>query len=90
MQVDRTHTPWVIVAVHAPFYHTYLGHYKEVECMRQAYEPLLVRHQVDIVLSGHVHAYERTRPVVNYQVSCALLGMRQLVVLCDKGACALI
>jgi hypothetical protein len=58
----------VLVAVHAPFYHTYLGHYKEVECMRQAYEPLLVRHQVDLVLSGHVHAYERTKPVVNYQV----------------------
>jgi hypothetical protein len=36
--------------------------------MRQAYEPLLVRHQVDVVLSGHVHAYERTKPVVNYQV----------------------
>lgn len=67
-QVDRASTPWVIVAVHAPFYHTYLGHYKEAECMRQAYEPLLVEHGVDIVLSGHVHAYERTKPLVNYQV----------------------
>jgi UDP-2,3-diacylglucosamine pyrophosphatase LpxH len=64
-QVDRVHTPWVI---NAPWYHTYAGHYKEVECMRQAYEPLLVKHQVDLVVSGHVHAYERTRPVVNYQV----------------------
>lgn len=67
-QVDRASTPWLIVAVHAPFYHTYLGHYKEAECMRQAYEPLLVEHGVDIVLSGHVHAYERTKPLVNYQV----------------------
>lgn len=61
-------TPWVLVAIHAPWYHTYKGHYKEVECMRQAYEPLLVAHQVDLVLSGHVHAYERSKPVVSYQV----------------------
>jgi hypothetical protein len=27
-----------------------------------------VRHQVDLVLSGHVHAYERSKPVVNYKV----------------------
>jgi len=62
-------TPWVLVAIHAPWYHTYKGHYKEVECMRQAYEPLLVAHQVDLVLSGHVHAYERTKPVMSYDVS---------------------
>ena len=55
-QLDRVKTPWVVVAIHAPFYHTYAGHYKEVECMRQSYEPLFVRHGVDLVLSGHVHA----------------------------------
>jgi hypothetical protein len=26
-------------------------------------EALLLRHGVDLVLSGHVHAYERTHPV---------------------------
>jgi hypothetical protein len=36
--------------------------------MRQAYEPLLVKYQVDLVMSGHVHSYERTKPLVNYQV----------------------
>lgn len=56
------------MSVHAPFYHTYQGHFKEVECMRQAYEPLLVKYQVDLVMSGHVHSYERTKPLVNYQV----------------------
>jgi hypothetical protein len=24
-QIDRTKTPWVIVALHAPWYHTYAG-----------------------------------------------------------------
>jgi hypothetical protein len=43
-------------------------HFKEVECFRQSYEPLLVQHGVDIVLNGHVHAYERIKPVVNYKV----------------------
>lgn len=68
LQLDRTKTPWVIVAIHAPWYHTYAGHYKEVECMRQRYESLFAQYQVDLVLSGHVHAYERIRPVINYQV----------------------
>lgn len=48
--------------------HTCAGHYKEVECFRQSYEPLLVDYQVDLVMSGHVHAYERTKPVVEYKV----------------------
>jgi hypothetical protein len=46
-------------------------HYKEPGCFRAAYEPLLVRHGVDIVMSGHVHAYERTKPLNDYQV-CTL------------------
>ena len=28
--------------------------------MRQAYEPLFLKYGVDVVLSGHVHAYERS------------------------------
>jgi hypothetical protein len=34
-RVDRTRTPWLIVAFHAPVYNTYTAHYKENECMRQ-------------------------------------------------------
>jgi hypothetical protein len=42
--------------------------------MRQAYEPLFVKYQVDLVMSGHVHSYERTKPLVNYQVRNRQLG----------------
>jgi hypothetical protein len=31
--------------MHAPWYHTYRGHFKEVECMRQAYEHLFTQHR---------------------------------------------
>ncbi|KAF8059726.1 PAP15 [Scenedesmus sp. PABB004] len=38
------------------------------------YEPLLLEGNVDIVLLGHVHAYERTKPLADFQV--------------DRGGCA--
>jgi hypothetical protein len=72
--VDRRRTPWLVVNWHAPVYNTYSSHFKENECFRQAYEPLLLQHSVDILFFGHVHAYERTKPVRDYQV--------------DNGGCA--
>ncbi|KAF8059725.1 PAP15 [Scenedesmus sp. PABB004] len=66
--VNRTATPWVIVSLHAPWYNTYTEHFKENECMRQVYEPLLLEASVDIVLLGHVHAYERIKPLADFQV----------------------
>lgn len=67
-KVDRTKTPWLIVNWHAPWYHSYSAHYLENECMRQSYEPLLYSYGVDLVFNGHIHAYERTKPVKNYTV----------------------
>jgi len=61
--VDRTRTPWLIVMMHAPWYNSNIGHRGEAELMRQDMEALLYSHSVDLVLSGHVHAYERVRPV---------------------------
>ena len=34
--------------------------------MRRRYEPLWNMYGVDLLLFGHVHAYERTNPVANY------------------------
>ncbi|KAI8477256.1 MAG: Metallo-dependent phosphatase-like protein [Monoraphidium minutum] len=67
-RVDRGRTPWLVVVTHAPWYTSYAGHYKENECMRAAYEPLLVAHGVDVMLFGHIHSYERTKPIVNYEM----------------------
>jgi hypothetical protein len=64
--VDRTLTPWIIAINHNPWYHTYSTHYKENECQRFAFEPILYAYGVDIMLNGHVHSYERSNPVYNY------------------------
>jgi acid phosphatase type 7 len=63
--VDRTITPWIIVTFHSPLYTTFLGHYQESEEVRMklAMEPLLVQYHVNLVVSGHDHAYMRTVPM---------------------------
>ena len=45
---------------------SYEASFKQVECMRLTYEPLLYKYGADLVLNGHVHAYERSKPVYNY------------------------
>jgi Icc-related predicted phosphoesterase len=50
----------VVVIVHAPPYHTYFHHYKEMECFMDQLEDEFFAFGVDLVLSGHIHAYERT------------------------------
>ncbi|CAN1255823.1 Purple acid phosphatase 2 [Linum perenne] len=64
-KVNRTETPWLIVMVHSPWYNSYNYHYMEGETMRVMYEPWLVDAKVDLVLSGHVHAYERSERISN-------------------------
>ncbi|KAF5193406.1 Purple acid phosphatase [Thalictrum thalictroides] len=64
--VERAVTPWLVASWHPPWYGTYKAHYREAECMRVEMEELLYSYGVDIVFSGHVHAYERTNRVYNY------------------------
>ena len=58
-RVDRRATPWLVVQLHAPWYNTNAAHAGEGEAMRKAMERLLYEARVDVVFSGHVHAYER-------------------------------
>jgi acid phosphatase type 7 len=62
-RINRDRTPWVLVMMHTPWYSTNVIHWREGELMRRVMESLLYSHGVDIVLSGHVHSYERTYPV---------------------------
>ncbi|KAB1213725.1 Purple acid phosphatase 23 [Morella rubra] len=65
-QVDRSVTPWLVAAWHPPWYNSYSSHYQEFECMRKEMEVILYKYRVDVVFSGHVHAYERMNKVYNY------------------------
>uniref|UniRef100_A0A0C9QL22 Purple acid phosphatase n=1 Tax=Wollemia nobilis TaxID=56998 RepID=A0A0C9QL22_9CONI len=62
-RVDRMRTPWLIVVFHAPWYNSNLAHQGEGDDMMESMEPLLYDAKVDIVLAGHVHAYERSTRV---------------------------
>ncbi|CAI0435968.1 unnamed protein product [Linum tenue] len=46
----------------------------EGESMRVVFEPFLVQNKVDVVLAGHVHAYERSERISNiaYNVTNSL------------------
>ena len=56
--------------MHTPFYNTFANHGNERETvdMKASMEPLFQRYGVNIVLSGHVHAYMRSRPIYRGQV----------------------
>jgi hypothetical protein len=63
--VNRKVTPWIIIIIHCPWYSSNMDHYGEKQTveMRNYMEPLFYKYNVNIVFSGHVHAYERSHPV---------------------------
>eukprot|EP00933_Yihiella_yeosuensis_P015925 TRINITY_DN13747_c0_g1_i1.p1 TRINITY_DN13747_c0_g1~~TRINITY_DN13747_c0_g1_i1.p1 ORF type:complete len:567 (-),score=115.09 TRINITY_DN13747_c0_g1_i1:246-1946(-) len=63
----RQQQPWVLVAGHRPIYCSVLRPTcsSEAATLRAVLEPFLTRYNVDLYLSAHVHAYERTFPVRN-------------------------
>ncbi|KAK8596240.1 hypothetical protein V6N13_000888 [Hibiscus sabdariffa] len=60
---DPEKTPWLIILMHVPIYNSNDVHFMEGESMRAVFEKWFIRHKVDIVFVGHVHAYERPDPV---------------------------
>ena len=67
--LKETRQPWKIVYFHRPIYSS--SKHGSDERIREDLEPVLVRHEVDLVFSGHDHVYERTVPIrgVTYVVS---------------------
>jgi acid phosphatase type 7 len=56
----RSTAPWKIVYMHRPPYSS--GSHGSDTALRKALEPVLARHQVQLVLAGHDHNYERILP----------------------------
>jgi hypothetical protein len=67
--VDRELTPWLVVHIHRPLYcsESYEGDHAVAKLLRGCLEDLLAASRVDLVFSGHYHAYERTCPVFQGQ-----------------------
>lgn len=68
--VDRSVTPWVLVVLHTPLYNTFAlhRHDEQIFAAKKHLEPILVEHKVNMVFSGHIHAYLRTTNVVMDEV----------------------
>ena len=66
--MDRERTPWLVVLFHVPWYNSNKAHQGEGAGMMAAIEPLLYAAGADIVIAGHVHAYERS--VYNFCSFC--------------------
>jgi len=68
--VDRAVTPWVVAVLHTPIYNTFSLHQHDYQIVaaKQHLEPLLIKHRVNVVFSGHIHAYLRTKTVLNETV----------------------
>lgn len=64
--VNRELTPWVIVAGHRPWYLSFANVSATVcwSC-KDVFEPLLIKYNVDLYLSGHSHFYQRSAPLAN-------------------------
>eukprot|EP01102_Stenamoeba_stenopodia_P018701 TRINITY_DN690_c0_g1_i1.p1 TRINITY_DN690_c0_g1~~TRINITY_DN690_c0_g1_i1.p1 ORF type:complete len:567 (+),score=113.94 TRINITY_DN690_c0_g1_i1:106-1806(+) len=59
--VSRDVTPWLVFSGHRPMYTTSTTSEQPFEAaLRESYEPLFQKYDVDVALWGHVHAYERS------------------------------
>ena len=70
--------PWRVVCLHHPVYSS--GRHGSTQLLVDELAPVLAEHEVDLVLSGHDHHYERTVPIdgVTYVISgagCKLTGV---------------
>ena len=59
--INRTLTPWVIFTGHRPMYYDNNG----PDAPFDAFESLLMKYEVDLVLWGHIHIAQATYPVYN-------------------------
>jgi hypothetical protein len=63
--VDRSVTPWVIFNIHRPVYCSSTSAAGDDAKFQAALESLFLTYHVDVVITGHVHCYERVHPVQN-------------------------
>ncbi len=70
-KVDRSSTPWVLVTIHVPIYNTFSRHPHDLQIFaaKEHLEPLFVQYHVNVVFTGHIHAYQRTANVAMNEIT---------------------
>eukprot|EP01083_Nonionella_stella_P235024 826877_1 len=60
--VNKTVTPWIILSIHRPLYvsQDYPSDLVVATHLIDELEPMLYKYNVDLVLTGHFHSYQRT------------------------------
>lgn len=89
--VDRKKTPWIVLYTHRPIYHTSRHHKtcsKEGDwygCeVRRLYQNLYEQYKVNLVIAGHAHHYQRTKPMKQgHSVEAGTYGVVYIV--CGVG-----
>jgi 3',5'-cyclic AMP phosphodiesterase CpdA len=77
-ELEASATDWKICYFHHPIYTS--GRYQTAaRVLRLALEPILIRGDVDVVLSGHEHFYERIHPQhgISYFISGGAGSLRK-------------
>jgi hypothetical protein len=62
---NRNNVPWIVLSIHKPVYCSVEGS----PSFASKIESLLLEFDVDLTISGHMHAYERIHPVKNGEVT---------------------
>lgn len=64
--VDRSQSPWLIVLIHRPLYvaHPHKSNRIVGQHLTEILEEDFIQQNVNVVLSGHVHSYYRTCPLL--------------------------
>ena len=66
--IDHSRTQWIIVNIHRPLYESEIYPDDNIvdDNLLQLLEPIFYKYDVDMVLAGHFHSYQRTCAVLNY------------------------
>ncbi len=77
--------PWKVVLHHRPMYSSGILHGSNLD-LRAIWAPVVDAHQVDLVLNGHEHNYERTKPLRGGKVQASTTMGTTYVVAGSAGA----
>lgn len=67
----RKTSPWLVLTIHRPLYSSDQNEWSQHHAggnLQAALEPLIILHQVDLVMTGHQHMYERIHPVIDGKI----------------------